>query len=255
MSDKATIIFNGLDNNSLKEKIVIKADSLNQNSFKTLVEGEQYDLTRNELDQLPTSSYTIITPFPPSSGDGGGSTSGEVIVTNQISGFALDGKDATSVTPPTGGSGIRGWLSGIYNLLFNGSAKVTIQGTPNVTVTNPVSTVTIANPTTSVSVSSIPALPTGSNTIGNVGINGTPNVKMTGANTTGVKAVTPNDTTDLVGGNCIGIYIGYPGNLTIINPDGTEVLISNLAAGVVYPFPAKRIKATGTTASGILAVY
>jgi hypothetical protein len=39
---------------------------------------------------------------------------------------ALDGVDGTSITPPTGGSGIRGWLSGIYNRL--GSA-LTVSGT------------------------------------------------------------------------------------------------------------------------------
>ena len=35
-----------------------------------------------------------------------------------------DGTDATGVNQPTGGIGIRGWLSGIYNLLLSGSAKV-----------------------------------------------------------------------------------------------------------------------------------
>jgi len=37
-----------------------------------------------------------------------------------------DGTDATGVNQPTGGVGIRGWLSGIYNLLFSGSAKVNV---------------------------------------------------------------------------------------------------------------------------------
>jgi len=41
---------------------------------------------------------------------------------------AQDGSDATGVTQPTGGAGIRGWLSGIYNLLFSGSAKVQLTG-------------------------------------------------------------------------------------------------------------------------------
>ena len=39
-----------------------------------------------------------------------------------------DGTDATGVNQPTGGVGIRGWLSGIYNLLFSGSAKVKLIG-------------------------------------------------------------------------------------------------------------------------------
>ena len=41
---------------------------------------------------------------------------------------AQEGTDATGVTQPTGGIGIRGWLSGIYNLLFSGSAKVQLTG-------------------------------------------------------------------------------------------------------------------------------
>lgn len=39
-------------------------------------------------------------------------------------GLAKDGTDQTGVTPPTGATGIRGWLSAIYNLLFGGTAKV-----------------------------------------------------------------------------------------------------------------------------------
>lgn len=34
-----------------------------------------------------------------------------------LNGAAQDGTDASGITPPTGGSGIRGWLSGIYNAL------------------------------------------------------------------------------------------------------------------------------------------
>jgi len=41
---------------------------------------------------------------------------------------AQDGTDATGVNQPIGGIGIRGWLSGIYNLLFSGSAKVQLTG-------------------------------------------------------------------------------------------------------------------------------
>jgi hypothetical protein len=38
--------------------------------------------------------------------------------------LALDGTDTIGVTPPTGASGIRGWLSALYNLFFGGTAKV-----------------------------------------------------------------------------------------------------------------------------------
>jgi len=41
---------------------------------------------------------------------------------------AQDGTDVTGVSQQTGGAGIRGWLSGIYNLLFSGNAKVQLIG-------------------------------------------------------------------------------------------------------------------------------
>lgn len=50
--------------------------------------------------------------------------------------IAGDGVDGTGITPPTGASGIRGWLSGIYKLLGSVLA-VEIQGTPTVAVAFP----------------------------------------------------------------------------------------------------------------------
>ena len=50
-------------------------------------------------------------------------------------GASQDGTDGTGITAPTGGSGIRGWLSGIYSKLSN-ALTVTISGTPTVTVGN-----------------------------------------------------------------------------------------------------------------------
>lgn len=41
----------------------------------------------------------------------------EVHTNNLPSGAAQDGTDASGVTPPSGATGIRGWLSGIYNRL------------------------------------------------------------------------------------------------------------------------------------------
>jgi hypothetical protein len=38
------------------------------------------------------------------------------------------GTNGTGITPPTGATGILGWLSGIYNLLFGGTAKVQLSG-------------------------------------------------------------------------------------------------------------------------------
>ncbi len=39
---------------------------------------------------------------------------------NALGNLALDGTDATGVTPPAGGIGIRGWLSGLYEWVTGG---------------------------------------------------------------------------------------------------------------------------------------
>lgn len=92
--------------------------------------------------------------------------------------FAQDGQDATGITPPTGGSGIRGWLSGIYNKLVTGIAA---------TVTNWPSTTTVVQSTglnlhttvdslPSVAVSSLPSIPAGTNLVGQIEVSDGTNV-------------------------------------------------------------------------------
>jgi hypothetical protein len=54
---------------------------------------------------------------------------------------AQDGTDGTGITQPTGGAGIRGWLSGIYHLLST-TLTVSISGTPSVSISG---TPSIAN--------------------------------------------------------------------------------------------------------------
>ena len=59
-----------------------------------------------------------------------------------------DGIDATGVVAPTGASGIRGWLSGIYNVLKNTSLSIinkNSSGTEIFTTTNPAYTQQIGN--------------------------------------------------------------------------------------------------------------
>lgn len=88
-----------------------------------------------------------------SNGSGGGGTTSNVDVLNFPTvqgvsiktddvGLAKDGTDATGVTSPTGATGIRGWLSSIYSLFLNGTAKT--------------------------QVTSLPAIPAGTNDIGSV---------------------------------------------------------------------------------------
>lgn len=50
------------------------------------------------------------------------------------------------------------------------------------------------------------------------------------------------------------IYVGGAGNLTITSPAGESVLITGVQAGVIYPFSAIRVSATGTTATALVGI-
>lgn len=67
-------------------------------------------------------------------------------------------------------------------------------------------------------------------------------------------AVTPNDGADLAF-FCRGIILGVAGDVKVTDMDGNAVVLPSLAAGVVHPIRAKRIWATGTTATNIVAGY
>lgn len=67
-------------------------------------------------------------------------------------------------------------------------------------------------------------------------------------------AVTPNDTTLLAPTR--GLYIGGAGNVTVDFADGTtDVLLTAAIVGTLYPISVIRVKATGTTATAIVAMY
>ena len=67
-------------------------------------------------------------------------------------------------------------------------------------------------------------------------------------------AVTPSDSTDLTK-VARALYVGTGGNISLNTPDGATVLFSNVQAGSILPIRAKRINATNTTASNIVALY
>lgn len=52
-----------------------------------------------------------------------------------------------------------------------------------------------------------------------------------------------------------GVYVAVTGALKADMADGTTATFTGLAAGIVHPLGVKRIYATGTTATGILALY
>ena len=68
-------------------------------------------------------------------------------------------------------------------------------------------------------------------------------------------AVTPSDTVNLVQGITRGLYVGASGNVKVIDAVGTTVTLNGLVAGVFHPVRVKRVFATDTTATGIVALY
>lgn len=70
---------------------------------------------------------------------------------------------------------------------------------------------------------------------------------------TGASAVTPSDSTDLAEIS-LNLYVGTPGAVKVTMFDGSTVTYANLAAGR-HPLRVKRVWATGTTASGIVAEF
>lgn len=66
-------------------------------------------------------------------------------------------------------------------------------------------------------------------------------------------AVTPSDSADLPGGICRSLYVGGIGNIKITTSKGTEVTFNDVSG--TLSVKAKRVWSTGTTASGIVALY
>lgn len=69
-------------------------------------------------------------------------------------------------------------------------------------------------------------------------------------------AVTPNDSGALE--NTRALYVGGAGAVVLTlygMADGTSVTFSGVPAGTFMPVQAKRVWATGTVATGIIALY
>lgn len=69
------------------------------------------------------------------------------------------------------------------------------------------------------------------------------------------KAVTPSDTIDLPDGPSRALYIGGSGNVSIITGGGSVATFVGLTAGQMLPIEVVRVRATGTTATSLLAIY
>jgi hypothetical protein len=72
---------------------------------------------------------------------------------------------------------------------------------------------------------------------------------------TKLRAVTPSDSADLPDGQTRAIYVGTAGAISVIGADdGTTATLLKGATGWI-DIAVKRIRATGTTATDIVAVY
>lgn len=76
----------------------------------------------------------------------------------------------------------------------------------------------------------------------------------TGRTSGNFQAVTPNDSTDLPGGQSLGLYVGTSGSLVVLDNYGHTVTFANAPVGY-HPLRATRVLSTGTTASNIVALY
>lgn len=68
------------------------------------------------------------------------------------------------------------------------------------------------------------------------------------------QSVTPHDTNEL-NAICRGIYVGGAGNVTIVTPSGDTLTFTAVPVGTILPVYARIIKATGTTATNLLALW
>lgn len=75
------------------------------------------------------------------------------------------------------------------------------------------------------------------------------------ANFTNAEAITTSDTVDIATGAPAGLYVGGAGNAVIVLPGGEAVTFNGLVAGSVLYLRYKRVNATGTTATNLVALY
>lgn len=75
---------------------------------------------------------------------------------------------------------------------------------------------------------------------------------LTGPATAG-EAITPDNSTDLPFATR-AIYVGQAGDLSVELISGNIVQLTNVVPGTIYPLRAKRVRASGTTAGGLVGL-
>jgi len=64
--------------------------------------------------------------------------------------------------------------------------------------------------------------------------------------------ITPSDSADIAGGPMRWVDVLTGGNVAFVDARGNDVALSNVPSGYSIKCVVKRIKATGTTASGFI---
>lgn len=68
-------------------------------------------------------------------------------------------------------------------------------------------------------------------------------------------AVTPSDSVDLDPAPCRGLMATGAGAVSVILADDSAAVILSLVVGVILNAKVKRVRSTGTAATGIVALY
>lgn len=66
-------------------------------------------------------------------------------------------------------------------------------------------------------------------------------------------AITPNDTDTFA--QAVAVYVGTAGTVNCVPAGGNAAVTVTALAGAVLPFRVVEVNATGTTATGLLAIY
>ena len=71
---------------------------------------------------------------------------------------------------------------------------------------------------------------------------------------TGATVTNNHDTNQLTNGACRSLYVGVTGDIKVTMANGDVVTFTNVAVGVL-PVSVKQVWSTGTTATGLVALY
>lgn len=70
----------------------------------------------------------------------------------------------------------------------------------------------------------------------------------------GAVSVTPSDA-NLLGQITTGLFVGGAGNIALVMSDNSAVTLTGVTAGTFLPISVTQVKATGTTATNMVAFY